>query len=121
MAGGSKNQYTHTLTLFDGKVQYYRMLSDGRFCVWSRMFTNDDWGWWESAGTQERCLTKRSNLIQCCRCSEIKEDFWFPSEMKYWNQQCNRCIRSPSGAMPLPQEEHDRNEHQTKPNASNAI
>ena len=121
MAGGSKRQYTHTLTLPGGDVQYYRALGGGRFCVWSRMFTNDDWGWWESAGTREKRLTRRAHLIQCCRCSEIKEDFWFPSEMVTWYQLCNRCIRSPSGAMPLPQEECDRNEHQTKPNASNAF
>ena len=121
MAGGSKHQYTHTLTLPGGDVQYYRMLSDGRFCVWGAMFTNEDFGWWDSPGTCERLLTKRHHLIQCYRCRDIKEDFWFPSEMKTWCQQCNRCIRSPSGAVPLPQEERDRNEHQTKPNASNAI
>ena len=61
------------------------------------------------------------DIAHCQRCGEFKDRHWFPSEMKSWNQMCNRCIRSPSGAMPLPQEERDRNEHQTKPNASNAI
>lgn len=61
------------------------------------------------------------DIAHCQRCGEFKDRHWFPPEMKAWYQQCNRCTRSPSGAMPLPQEECDRNEHQTKPNASNAI
>ena len=61
------------------------------------------------------------DIMNCQRCGEFKDRHWFPSEMETWYQLCNRCIRSPSGAMPLPQEERDRNEHQTKPNASNAI
>lgn len=56
-------------------------------------------------------------IAHCQRCGEFKDGFWFPTVMPYWYQLCNRCIRSPSGAMPLPQEECDRNEHQTKPNA----
>lgn len=57
------------------------------------------------------------DIRNCQRCGEFKDRHWFPSEMVTWYQLCNRCIRSPSGAMPLPQEERDRNEHQTKPNA----
>ena len=78
-----------------------------------------------STGANLVWSTKRGyavkDIAHCQRCGEFKDRHWFPSEMKSWNQKCNRCIRSPSGAMPLPQEERDRNEHQTKPNASNAI
>lgn len=68
--------------------------------------------------TQGGCM---KDIRNCQRCGEFKDRHWFPSEMVVWYQLCNRCIRSPSGAMPLPQEERDRDEHQTNPNASNAI
>lgn len=71
-----------------------------------------------SSTAQGGCM---KDIAHCQRCGEFKDRHWFPSEMVTWYQLCNRCIRSPSGAMPLPQEECDRNEHQAKPNASNAI
>ena len=78
-----------------------------------------------STGANLVSSTKRGyamkDIAHCQRCGEFKDRHWFPSEMVTWYQLCNRCIRSPSGAMPLPQEECDRNEHQAKPNASNAI
>ena len=61
------------------------------------------------------------DIANCQRCGEFKDRYWFPYEMKSRNQQCNRCACSLSGAIPIPQEDSDRNEHQTKPNASNAI
>lgn len=108
MSGGSLRQYTHTMTNPCGQVVFYRKMDNGEFCIWSRMFTKDDWGWWKSSGTSESALKQRSLNLQCSRCREIKDYFWFPAEMKSWNQQCNRCLRTPIGEMPLPQKECDR-------------
>ena len=49
-----------------------------------------------------------SRSMLCMRCGESKELHWFPVKNKAWFVWCNRCIGTPSGAMPYRQCEKDR-------------
>ncbi|MGL4754791.1 MAG: protein NinD [Aeromonadaceae bacterium] len=47
-------------------------------------------------------------MLICMRCGEKKNAHWFPELITTWCCWCNRCERTPSGMMPLPQCEQDR-------------